>query len=263
MTKVISVNIDKGGTGKTTVAVNLADHTAHNLNAKTLLIDGDRSKNATFFYPEAKGTSTVADIFLGNPVEFTKITDTLDILEGSPFFKDDSLQLQSRQNNCMILYMWFADNYDIIKNYDYIIIDTHNDTSLVTLNCLAVANIVIGVAEPSTNAFIGWLKLKSTIQQLKEDVVDPVSRTSYIKAEEYLLGNKIDIREIESRDFLSEAEKEERYIGMIQDRQIIARTLSQQRTVFQEQENLSIKEKQTFEAFFDNVTNIFNKIINL
>lgn len=263
MTKVITVNIDKGGTGKTTVAVNLADYTAHDLYKKTLLIDGDRSKNATDFYSNSNGKSTISDLFLGNEVSFNKVTDTLDILEGSQFFKDDSLQLQSKQNNCMILYMWFADNYDRIKDYEYIIIDTHNDTSLVTLNCLAVANIVIGVANPSVDAFKGWKKLNASIKKLKQDVVDPISRVSYIKAEEYLLGNQIDTRQKESKDFLDVAQNEDKYIGMIQDRQIIGRTLSTQKTIFDSRKQLSKSEEKDFQGFFDNTINVFNRIINL
>lgn len=264
--KTITINIDKGGTGKTTVACNLADYLANTLNKKTLVIDGDRSRNTTDFF-RVKGKSNIADIFLNKEVEFTKVSENLDIIEGSSIFEDDSLKLQSKQNNSMILYMWFADNFYRLKNYDYIIIDTHNDSSLATINCLAVADVIIAVSEPSTNSYKGWKKLELLMEELKSTVIDVVTRKTYIRAEHYLLANRVKVNEIESRNFLEVAEKEDRYIGMIQERAILNRTSSEGKGIFQVKEEMqktkTPSEIAKFNAFFDNLETVFNKIIKL
>lgn len=60
---------------------------------------------------------------------------------------NNTLELRKRQNNCLILFMWIADNLQLLSSYDYIIVDTHNDSSLVTSNFISIADSVIGVAE--------------------------------------------------------------------------------------------------------------------
>ncbi|KXT62781.1 hypothetical protein SGADD02_02255 [Streptococcus gallolyticus] len=50
--------------------------------------------------------------------------------------------------------MWLGDHYDnLAQQFDVIIIDTHNDESLVTANFIAVSDIVLAVSDASKNAY--------------------------------------------------------------------------------------------------------------
>src|SRR5699024_3347694 len=138
---------------------------------------------------------------------------------------DDKLDLKSRQNNCMIFYMWIADNYEMLEEYDYVIIDTHNDTSLVTANFLAVSDMVIGVSEPSRNGFRAWLELEDTLDYLIAELIDVRTRETYVTAEAYLIANNVDHRTNSSKQFLEMAELQENYLGMIQAKELMRKSL--------------------------------------
>ncbi|EAF4032026.1 ParA family protein, partial [Listeria monocytogenes] len=50
MVKIITVNIEKGGTGKTTQVFNIGEYGAQNRKNKILLIDQDKSNNLSKRY---------------------------------------------------------------------------------------------------------------------------------------------------------------------------------------------------------------------
>ncbi|WP_370569679.1 ParA family protein [Sporosarcina sp. BP05] len=213
--KIITVNVNKGGTGKSTVSYTLAKWLTIVQNKKVLLIDGDRSCNLSYSFSNV-GTSSILDIFNGKePVEIYNVGENLDFIKGSEQLEDNELDLKSKQNNCMLLFMWIADNFQKVQEYDYVIIDTHNDTSLVTSNFLAVADIVLGVSEPSRNGFRAWLELEETLNYLKSQLVDVVSRKTYVTATPYLIANKVDHIGSSSKQFLEMVELQRNYLGMI------------------------------------------------
>lgn len=262
MPKIYTTNIDKGGTGKSTTTYNQAKYTSGVLKKKTLLIDGDRSKNLSFSF-NGLGDSTIADIFENRKLEIYPVDENLDFIQGSPRLRDEELNLKNKQNNCMILFMWIIENRELVSQYDYIFIDTHNDTSLVTANFIAVSDIVLCVADPSKNSYRAWLELKDWINQLKKEVIDPVTRQTYISAEPYLIANKIDTREIISKSFLEIAEIDSRYIGMIQDRTILGNSLLVDKSMFELYDSFTNSKKQELQEFYDSTISLFDKILSL
>lgn len=260
--KIITVHINKGGTGKSSVSYNLAKWLADEKNKNVLVVDGDHSQNLSFSFPKLKG-DTIYDLFEGNEVSFTKVSNTLDLLRGSSLLKEGTLDLKSKQNNIMLFFMWIADNYEKLKKYDYMIIDTHNDNSLITYNFLAVADIILGVSEPSRNGFRAWYELQETISDLKEAVIDPVTRKSYISGEPYLIANKINHIGNSSKQFLETVEKEERYLGIIQKKELIAKSLLQNNSVFEMRKEMTKREQVQHKTFYDNIENLFTEISKL
>lgn len=263
MTKFITVNIDKGGTGKSTLSYNLAKWLSMRKCKRVLLIDGDRSTNLSQSFKKESlmdTESTVIDIFNKKTVEFQNITENLDFLQGSVMLDDDKLDLKSRQNNCMIFYMWIADNYEMLEEYDYVIIDTHNDTSLVTANFLAVSDMVIGVSEPSRNGFRAWLELEDTLDYLKTELIDVRTRETYVTAEAYLIANNVDHRTNSSKQFLEMAELQENYLGMIQAKELMRKSLLEDTSIFEMYDLMSENDRKKHQKFYDNIENVFEKI---
>ncbi|MET3574230.1 ParA family protein [Bhargavaea ullalensis] len=260
--KVITVNVNKGGTGKSTISYTLAKWLTLRKNKKVLLIDGDRSCNLSFSFPDA-GASSILDIFekTGRPVEFHQVGKNLDFIKGSEQLDDHELDLKSRQNNCMLFFMWIADNVDRLNEYDYILIDTHNDTSLVTYNFLAVADIVLGVSEPSRNGFRAWLELEDTIDHLKSEIIDVMTRKTYVTATPYLIANKVEHIGTSSKQFLEMVELQPNYLGMIQKKELLAKTLLQDKSIFEMREEMSPAEQAKHEKFYANVDAVFKKVI--
>lgn len=260
--KVITVNVNKGGTGKSTISYTLAKWLTLRKNKKVLLIDGDRSCNLSFSFPDA-GASSILDIFekTGRPVEFHQVGKNLDFIKGSEQLDDHELDLKSRQNNCMLFFMWIADNVDRLNEYDYILIDTHNDTSLVTYNFLAVADIVLGVSEPSRNGFRAWLELEDTIDHLKVEIIDVMTRKTYVTATPYLIANKVEHIGTSSKQFLEMVELQPNYLGMIQKKELLAKTLLQDKSIFEMREEMSPAEQAKHEKFYANVDTVFEKVI--
>lgn len=262
--KIITVNVNKGGTGKSTISYTLAKWLTLVENKRVLLIDGDRSCNLSYSF-SGVGESSILDIFnkTGQPVEFYNVGKNLDFIKGSEHLEDNELDLKSRQNNCMLLFMWIADNIDKLKGYDYVVIDTHNDTSLVTYNFLSVADIVLGVSEPSRNGFRAWLELEETLDYLKTEIVDVVTRQTYVTATPYLIANKVDHMGSSSKQFLEMVELQQNYLGMIQKKELLAKTLLEDKSIFEMQETMSKSEKTRHEKFYENIDNIFKKIKNI
>lgn len=262
--KIITVNVNKGGTGKSTVSYTLAKWLTLVKNKKVLLIDGDRSCNLSYSFSEV-GETSVLDVFnkTGQVPEFYNVGKNLDFIKGSERLEDNELDLKSRQNNCMLLFMWIADNMDRLKDYDYMVIDTHNDTSLVTNNFLAVADIVLGVSEPSRNGFRAWLELEETLDILKEEIVDPLSRQTYVTATPYLIANKVDHIGNSSKQFLEMVELQPNYLGMIQKKELLAKTLLEDRSIFEMQDTMNNNERARHEGFYNTINVLFEKIISI
>lgn len=258
--KIITVNINKGGTGKSTISYNLSKYLSGRKNKKVLLVDGDRSCNLSYSFDNL-GDSTVADIFNKKTIEIYPIGSNLDIIQGSKYLEDNSLHLSSRQNNCMIMYSWILDNQERLDKYDYMIIDTHNDDSLVTSNFLAIADIVLGVSEPSRNGFRAWLELQDTIEYLKSELVDLRSRETYVNAVPYLISNRVDHIGNSSKDFLEISQKDPNYIGMIQKKELLAKSLLDDISIFERQDKMTLKEQNKHESFYTNISIIFDTII--
>lgn len=258
--KIITVNINKGGTGKSTISYNLSKYIAGIKEKKVLLIDGDRSCNLSYSFDNL-GSSTIADIFNKKEVEIYPASKNLDVIKGSDMLDDDTLDLKSRQNNCMIMFMWIADNFEKIEKYDYIIIDTHNDASLVTSNFLAVADIILGVSEPSRNGFRAWLELEETVDYLKSELIDLKTRESYVSAVPYLIGNRVDHIGSSSKQFLEIAEIEKRYLGMIQKKELFAKSLLEDISIFEKRDSMTENEMKKHESFYEHTEHIFDLII--
>lgn len=125
--KIQTTNLGKGGGGKTTDTFNEGDWLARVKGLRTLLIDGAWECNLTRTF-DVKCEKTVYDIFTTGEYEIVPISENLSLICGDERLTDEQLDLASRNNKYLQLFMWFSEHYEELEaQFDVILIDTHND----------------------------------------------------------------------------------------------------------------------------------------
>jgi len=169
MGKIIGICNQKGGTGKTTSAINLASYVAL-AGKKTLLVDMDPQGNATSglgFVSENK--KSVYDIISGTATLEESIYPTqwsgLDVLPSCIALTGGEIELVAVDNREMRL------REELLKikgHYDYIIIDAPPSLGLLTVNVLVSADGVIVPIQCEYYALEGVSKLLHTTDLVRE-----------------------------------------------------------------------------------------------
>ncbi len=170
MSKIVSVCNQKGGTGKTTTAVNLSAALALACK-KTLLVDIDPQGNATSGVGINKNTInlSVYEILLNHSKIQEVITETnisnlfcvpCNInLTGAEIELVGALSRETRLKRSL----------DIIRsNYDYVIIDSPPSLGLLTLNSLVACDSIIIPIQCEFYALEGVSQLLNTINLVKD-----------------------------------------------------------------------------------------------
>lgn len=163
---ILAIGNQKGGIGKTTTAVNLAMSLTF-LKKKVLLIDLDQQANATdTFKGKIDNTATIYDILIDNsPVQDTiQKTPSGDIIAGDPQLADIERKLAEIGREHQVKKHLST----IVKDYDYIIIDTPPNLGVMLTNALTFANYVLIPVEADRYATQGLQQFFNTVESIKE-----------------------------------------------------------------------------------------------
>lgn len=164
--RVIAWASEKGGTGKTTSAINSAVAFAKDGN-RTLLIDLDPQANATLVLTGGQGgaSPTVADVLLGQAAA-AAIRPTpvpgLDLLPAAVDLADAAVELTNaigREARLRAALDGLA--------YALAVIDTPPTRSLLTINALVAADEVMIPVEPSLFAIQGLGSLQAAVEDVR------------------------------------------------------------------------------------------------
>lgn len=170
MVKIISICNQKGGTGKTTTAVNLS-YSLATLGKKILLIDIDPQGNATSGLGVNKSEldKTIYELLLNRAtveeVIIKEVFPRLDIipcninLTGAEIELVGALSRETRLKKALS---------PIQENYDYIFIDSPPSLGLLTLNSLVASGSIIVPIQCEFYALEGVSQLLNTIGLVKE-----------------------------------------------------------------------------------------------
>lgn len=265
--KIQTTNLGKGGGDKTTDTFNEGDWLARVKGLRTLLIDGAWECNLTRTF-DVKCEKTVYDIFTTGEYEIVPISENLSLICGDERLTDEQLDLASRNNKYLQLFMWFSEHYEELEaQFDVILIDTHNDESLVTANFIAVSDIVLAVSDASLNGFRAWLSLKNFVDFIKSEAIEVITKKSYVKAEPYLIGNKIKYVGNNVTDtckqFLEVVEEDQAYLGSIQEKELMAKSLVISQSVFEQHEEMTANQQETHQKFYDNINYVYENILSV
>ena len=166
MGKIIAIVNQKGGVGKTTTSVNLADNLSL-LGKTVLLVDLDSQGSTTTSLGINRGmlNYSINDLFLG-----TKSIDhiivkprysNIDLIPATIDFATIEYQLLENEFREYILYNALT---PLKEQYDYIIIDCPPALGFVTINALQAADTVIVPVQCHFLALDGLTQLLNTIR---------------------------------------------------------------------------------------------------
>jgi chromosome partitioning protein len=149
--KVISIANQKGGCGKTTLAVNIASAISR-VGFETLLIDLDPQAHATFamgYCKEPSERKTSYDIFRayfdGSPLPLDQIVvsdrDKLSFISANMMLSAAEINLGSVNGAAALLSRTLSDPF--FEKYEYVIIDSPPSFGFLTLNSMYAADMIL------------------------------------------------------------------------------------------------------------------------
>lgn len=157
---VISLISHKGGCGKSTTAIHLAEILAK--SGSVLLIDTDASCNLTNFYGAGTSKKTVIDFLDGNRKAFAKTERGISIVPGHKSISSFDAK-----------YYAAPDVYAVIKDavsgmpFDFIIIDTPHAIGNIIKNTIIASDVMIMPVMPTSWSADGTVDVLDELEELK------------------------------------------------------------------------------------------------
>ena len=173
MARILSVANQKGGVGKTTTAINLADALAKS-GARTVLIDLDPQCNATtgLGHEPSDRHPLVEQRPLKDAIQLTE-ADELELLPGSRSFKDVEVLAQGETRESFMLRQHLSTG---MTAYDFVVIDCPPSVGELTQTALAASTEVL---MPIQCEYFAMEGLTQMIHVIRDVMRQPSNRLTF------------------------------------------------------------------------------------
>jgi len=175
-TRLIAVANQKGGVGKTDLAVNLACQLA-TAGRRVVLIDMDPQANATDYLVDSASSvhKTTADLLMDDSVSLEDVLikdcrENLDVAPADGNLSASQIRLANDINMQFKLKKKLKSLNEAPYGYDFGVIDTPPSLGLLTVNALTAANQVLIPVQSQYFAMDGVVQLLETIRKIREDI---------------------------------------------------------------------------------------------
>ncbi len=176
---IVTIANQKGGVGKTDLAVNLASYVAH-LGKKVLLIDLDPQANATDYLISGKIKSSTSEVLTGNSslkaVIMNTLVPNLSVAPATSKLYAAQIHLLNDVGMQFKLKRKLKD----LKGFDYVFIDTPPSLGTLTINALTASDSVIVPMNSSYFATEGMEKLANTVEKIREELNPRLEIRGYV-----------------------------------------------------------------------------------
>lgn len=165
----IAIANQKGGVGKTTTAINIADALSH-LGHKVLFIDMDPQSNSTNTYgAKINDENTIVDVLKKDCTskEAVQSTPLGDIIPGDPLLSQEKFYFNSHKAREYVLKRTISDLDDV---YDFIIMDTPPDLDIYMINALTACDGIIVPITATQYSVDGLGLLIETVNDIVEEL---------------------------------------------------------------------------------------------
>lgn len=165
MGKIISVNIQKGGCGKSTTTQAIASCLSKR-NYKCLLVDLDPQGNLSYSSGTEGAEKTTYEFLKGESTfdETVIHTSEYDIISANILLSGADQEFTKTGREYIL-----KDQLDEVKDrYDFVILDTPPSLGILSVNSLTASDYVIIPTEPSFYAMQGLGQLNDTIESVKK-----------------------------------------------------------------------------------------------
>lgn len=162
--RIITITNQKGGTGKTTITMNLGVALAL-MGRKILLIDFDPQANLTYSFGIRNPKNTIVEVLQGKQIIQTILVkkEGLDIAPSSSLLADLEVSIINKIGREQLL----RDQLKGLKGYDYVFIDSPPSLSILTINALTTAGEVLIPLQMEILSLQGLTQLLKTIDEVK------------------------------------------------------------------------------------------------
>lgn len=175
--KIVSFFNVKGGVGKTTLCLLTAIKLSKEGN-KVLVIDADTQANLTqFLYKVSHSDKTMFEALVDDTAAADVILeDVYDKYPGVDLIPSDlslsvlSEHLTTKTNREKSVYRWFKANIEVLRHYDYILVDLSPSYDLIARNFMLISDSIITPLEYQDIASIRGCEL--FYQKFNKDMED-------------------------------------------------------------------------------------------
>ena len=176
---IITVANQKGGVGKTDLAVNLSSFLA-NSGKKVMLVDLDPQANATTYLLSQKPKKTTSELFLDDDLKLSNIAmqtgvENLHIAPGSPRLNVAQVELMNDVGMQFKLKRKLKGH-----GYDYVVIDTPPSLGMLTINALTASDNVLIPVQVHYFALDGVDKLLNTVKKVRKEINPKLNVSGFI-----------------------------------------------------------------------------------